>query len=141
MSDHENPTTESKCRFLRQQLSALGYDNEFSVSSLSLLENLVSDLLQTTDTLKHYKELSQDCLQVNIQLLKHLLKIVFFTILIFNFQACHDLETFVDSYKKDNAWLVRELNTLNLNVIIERNAYEKRISGKFLMVLPSYQVM
>lgn len=75
MSDHENPTLESKCRFLRQQLSALGYNDEFSVNSLPLLENLVSDLLQTTDTLKHYKELSQDCLQVYYQLSKHLLKI------------------------------------------------------------------
>lgn len=73
MSDHENATLESKCRFLRQQLSALGYDNEFSTNSIPLLENLVSDLLQTTDTLKHYKHLSQDCLQVNKHLCKHLL--------------------------------------------------------------------
>lgn len=71
MSHHENPTIESKCRFLRQQLSALGYDDEFSVISVPLLENLVSDLLQTTDTLRHYKELSQDCLQVNFDYLSN----------------------------------------------------------------------
>ncbi len=69
MNDDDNLTLESKCRFLQQQLSILGYEQVFTVESLPLLENLVTDLLQTTDTLKHYKELSQGCLQVSFQTL------------------------------------------------------------------------
>ncbi len=54
------------------------------------------------------------------------------------FQACHDLETFVDAYKKDNAWLVRELNSLHLNTVTEKIAFEKRIAGKTIIISPQY---
>lgn len=64
MGSDNNSKLESKIRFLKQQLSALGYEYEFTVDCLPLLENLVADLIQTSDTLKHYKELSQGCLQV-----------------------------------------------------------------------------
>jgi hypothetical protein len=59
-----NYSVESRQRFMKQQLSALGYDQKFSADTLPLLENIVNDLLQTTDTLKHYKNLSNNCLQV-----------------------------------------------------------------------------
>lgn len=50
-------------------------------------------------------------------------------VIVFCFQACHDLEIFIDAYKKDNAWLVQELNSQCLKALSEKTAYEKRISG------------
>lgn len=105
MSSDANHSTESRCRFMKEQLLALGYEYGFPNDALPLLENLIPDLLQTTDTLKHYKELSESSLQ-----------------------ACHDLEIFIDAYKKDNAWLVQELNSQHLKALSEKTAYEKRIS-------------
>lgn len=64
MGPESDESMESRHRFMRNQLSALGYKYEFSNDALPLLENLVPDLLQTTDTLNHYKELSEGCLQV-----------------------------------------------------------------------------
>lgn len=64
MGSGDNYAIESRYRFLQSQLSSLGYEHEFAIDSLPLLECLVADLLQTTDTMKHYKELSRGCLQV-----------------------------------------------------------------------------
>lgn len=64
MGSDDNSALESRFRFLRNQLHDLGYKYDIESDSLPLLETLIADLLQTTDTLKHYKELSQGCLQV-----------------------------------------------------------------------------
>ncbi|XP_065213055.1 myosin-2 heavy chain, non muscle-like [Planococcus citri] len=104
MGTDDGSALESRIRFLQNQIIDLGYKYEVSPDSLPLLEALVADLFQTTDSLKHYKELSQGCLQ-----------------------ACQELETFVDAYKKDNARLIAELNSLNLNTITDKSSYEKKI--------------
>lgn len=64
MGSDNNSALESRFRFLKNQLSDLGYKDEFTTDSLPLLEALVADFIQTSDALKHYKELSQKCLQV-----------------------------------------------------------------------------
>ena len=69
----ENGALESEIRFLKGQLTALGYEPNFSVDSLPLLGNLVTDLLQTTDSLKHYKKLSTGCLQVSGKMLRNVI--------------------------------------------------------------------
>jgi hypothetical protein len=55
---------EHRYRVLRNHLDELGYRYPLAVESLSLVERLVSDLLHTTERLRHYKELSQKSLEV-----------------------------------------------------------------------------
>lgn len=51
-------------RHLRGHLDELGYRQPLVVESLALVQRLVSDLLQTTESLRQYKELAQISLQV-----------------------------------------------------------------------------
>lgn len=64
MGTDDGSALKSRIRFLQNQVTNLGYKYDVSTDSLSLIEALVADLLQTTDSLKHYKELSQGCIQV-----------------------------------------------------------------------------
>lgn len=60
----ENGMLEHRYRKLRSDLDELGYRQPLVVESLALVERLVSDLLHTTDCLRHYKELAQRSLEV-----------------------------------------------------------------------------
>jgi hypothetical protein len=51
-------------RALRNRLDDLGYRYPLAVESLPLVERLVSDLLHTTESLRHYKELARKSLEV-----------------------------------------------------------------------------
>jgi hypothetical protein len=55
---------EHRYRDLRRHLDQLGYRHPLVVESLALVERLVSDLLHTTQNLRHYKELAQRSLEV-----------------------------------------------------------------------------
>lgn len=55
---------EHRYRDLRGHLDELGYRQLLQVESLALVEKLVSDLLHTTQSLRHYKELAQRSLEV-----------------------------------------------------------------------------
>jgi len=60
----ENGMLEHKYRDLRRHLDELGYRQPLVVESLALVERLLSDLLHTTQSLRHYKELAQRSLEV-----------------------------------------------------------------------------
>ena len=55
---------EHRYRNLRKHLDDLGYRQPLVVESLALVERLVSDLLHTTESLRHYKELAQRSFEV-----------------------------------------------------------------------------
>lgn len=55
---------EHRYRLLRSRLDELGYRQPLVVESLALVERLFSDLLHTTESLRHYKELAQKSLEV-----------------------------------------------------------------------------
>lgn len=60
----ENGMLEHRYRDLRKHLDELGYRQPLVVESLALVERLVSDLLHTTQSLRHYKEVAQRSLEV-----------------------------------------------------------------------------
>jgi len=60
----ENGMLEHRYRDLRRHLDELGYRQPLVVESLTLVERLVSDLLHTTQSLRHYKEVAQRSLEV-----------------------------------------------------------------------------
>jgi hypothetical protein len=60
----ETGMLEHRYRNLRSHLDELGYRQPLVVESLALVERLVSDLLHTTESLRHYKELAQKSLEV-----------------------------------------------------------------------------
>jgi hypothetical protein len=60
----DNGTLEHRYRALRKRLDDLGYLQPLVVESLPLVEKLVLDLLHTTESLRHYKELAQKSLEV-----------------------------------------------------------------------------
>jgi hypothetical protein len=60
----DNGILERRYRTLRNHLDGLGYRQPLIIESLPLVERLVSDLLHTTESLRHYKELAQKSLEV-----------------------------------------------------------------------------
>lgn len=60
----DNGILERRYRALRNHLDDLGYRQPLIIESLPLVERLVSDLLHTTESLRHYKELAQKSLEV-----------------------------------------------------------------------------
>lgn len=57
---------EQKFLILRKQLDDLGYRHTLAVDSVYLVENLLCDLLKTTESLRHYKGLSERFAKVKI---------------------------------------------------------------------------
>lgn len=55
---------EAKYRKVRAQLDSLGYHQILELDSVLLVDKLVADLVQTTESLKKYKELCRNVLQV-----------------------------------------------------------------------------
>lgn len=49
---------------IRYQLDALGYHQYMPPDSIGLVSQLTADLLQTTDSLKHYKNIAQSTLEI-----------------------------------------------------------------------------
>uniref|UniRef100_A0A8D8QSB1 Centrosomal protein of 135 kDa n=1 Tax=Cacopsylla melanoneura TaxID=428564 RepID=A0A8D8QSB1_9HEMI len=93
--------TESIYKSLRSTLDELGYHQALSFDSLYLVKALVADLIQTTQSLKHYKELSQKTLS-----------------------KCNELEVGLQPYKEDNARLVQECNRLHKKLIAQKDNHE-----------------
>jgi len=60
----ENGMLEHTYRNLRKHLDDLGYRQPLPVESIPLTERLLSDLLHTTQSLRHYKELAQRSFEV-----------------------------------------------------------------------------
>lgn len=49
---------------IRYQLDALGYRQYMPPDSIGLVSQLIADLLQTTDSLKQYKNIAQNTLEI-----------------------------------------------------------------------------
>ncbi|XP_018314204.1 centrosomal protein of 135 kDa isoform X2 [Mycetomoellerius zeteki] len=94
----------ARYRTVRKHLDNLGYKQALSLDALPLIEALLADLIQTTDSLKHFKAVAQE-----------------------NIEACSQLQLSVDPYKCDNARLVRECNQLHSDVIETKEAHQKQV--------------
>lgn len=74
---------------IRYQLDALGYRHYMPPSSIGLVSQLVADLMHTTDSLKQYKNIAQNTLQV-----------------------ARNFEAKSTPYVRDNCSLIQECNEL-----------------------------
>lgn len=92
---------------LRKQLTYLGYTQNFPADCLPLVENLTSDLLQTTDSLKHYMNVCKEVIQQK-----------------------DALQGVAEPYKCDNAKLIKENNKLHHTLM----KYKEDASSKNLAV-------
>ena len=57
--------TEKRYKILRQHLDELGYRQPLGNDSIPLVEKLVSNLIDATAGLEHYKNVFQEILQVS----------------------------------------------------------------------------
>ncbi|XP_071559651.1 uncharacterized protein [Temnothorax nylanderi] len=94
----------TRYRTVRKHLDNLGYKQALSLDALPLIEALLADLVQTTDSLEHFKAVARE-----------------------NVEACSQLQLTVDPYKCDNARLVRECNQLHSDLIETKEAHQKQV--------------
>ncbi|XP_077254912.1 uncharacterized protein LOC143893424 isoform X1 [Temnothorax americanus] len=94
----------TRYRTVRKHLDNLGYKQALSLDALPLIEALLADLVQTTDSLEHFKAVARE-----------------------NVEACGQLQLTVDPYKCDNARLVRECNQLHSDLIETKEAHQKQV--------------
>ncbi|XP_049836106.1 centrosomal protein of 135 kDa isoform X2 [Schistocerca gregaria] len=93
---------EKKYANLRRNLDELGYHQSLGTDSLHLVEALLSDLLHTTESLRHYKELAQKTLEEHSA-----------------------LRGGIEPYKKENAKLVKEVNELYSQLVNQKEEADK----------------
>ncbi|XP_023289896.1 centrosomal protein of 135 kDa [Orussus abietinus] len=104
MNADEDYNIATRYRTVRKHLDSLGYRQALSFDALPLIERLLADLLQTTESLKHFKAIAQD-----------------------NIEACSQLQRVVDPYKCDNTKLVQECNQLHLDLIQAKDSHQKQV--------------
>ncbi|XP_032671730.1 centrosomal protein of 135 kDa isoform X2 [Odontomachus brunneus] len=104
MSGEAEHNVAARYKTVRKHLDNLGYKQALSLDTLPLIETLLADLIQTTDSLKHFKAIAQE-----------------------NVEACSQLQLTVDPYKCDNARLVRECNQLHADLIEAKEAHQKQV--------------
>ncbi|OAD55996.1 hypothetical protein WN48_04029 [Eufriesea mexicana] len=102
MEDEYNIAT--RYRTVRKHLDSLGYKQALTLDALPLIEKLLADLIQTTESLKHFKSIAQE-----------------------NIEAHTQLQSTIDPYKCDNVRLVQECNQLHLDLIKEKENHQKQI--------------
>ncbi|GJQ82867.1 hypothetical protein Trydic_g2605 [Trypoxylus dichotomus] len=93
---------EDRYLHLRKQLEELGYHQYLKIECVPLVEKLVSDLIQTTESLRKYMNISKDAISERDNLLLG-----------------------AEPYKCDNAKLVKECNELHLAFLQFREQHEK----------------
>lgn len=54
----------ARYRTIRKHLDSLGYRQALSLDALPLIEKLLADLIQTTDSLKHFKTVAHNNVEV-----------------------------------------------------------------------------
>ncbi|CAG5074977.1 Similar to Cep135: Centrosomal protein of 135 kDa (Mus musculus) [Cotesia congregata] len=64
----ESYTIGAKYRTVKKRLDSLGYKHSLSLDSLSLVEQLLADLIKTTESLKHFKSVAANNTEVDDQL-------------------------------------------------------------------------
>ncbi|XP_024940651.1 uncharacterized protein LOC107267564 isoform X3 [Cephus cinctus] len=104
MNAEEDYNVAARYRTVRKHLDNLGYKQALSLDALPLIERLLADLIQTTESLKHFKSIAQD-----------------------NIEACSQLQLAVEPYKCDNARLVQECNHLHSELIETKEAHQKQL--------------
>ncbi|XP_015111605.1 centrosomal protein of 135 kDa isoform X1 [Diachasma alloeum] len=93
----------SRYRILRKRLENLGYRQALPVDALSLVERLLGDLVQTTESLRHFKAIAEDKIEIS-----------------------GPQEFSVDPYKCDNAKLVQECNKLHAELTESKENHLKQ---------------
>ncbi|KAK9309932.1 hypothetical protein QLX08_000568 [Tetragonisca angustula] len=104
MSLEDECNIAARYRTVRKHLDSLGYKQALTLDSLPLIEKLLADLIQTTESLKHFKSIAQENIEAHVQ-----------------------LQSTIDPYKCDNARLVQECNQLHLDLIKEKECHQKQI--------------
>ncbi|XP_076665146.1 uncharacterized protein LOC143367341 isoform X2 [Andrena cerasifolii] len=104
MSAEDDFNIAARYRTVRKHLDSLGYKQALSLDALPLIEKLLADLLQTTESLKHFKSIAHE-----------------------NIEAHSQLQLAVDPYKCDNVRLVQECNQLHLDLIKAKESHQKQI--------------
>jgi len=84
------PKQNERFESIRYQLDALGYRQYMPLDSIDLVSQLIGDLLHTTDSLKQYKNIAQNTLEV-----------------------ARNLEAKSAPYLRDNCSLIQEHNELH----------------------------
>lgn len=64
MSSDEEYNIAARYRTVRKRLDSLGYQQALSLDALPLIERLLADLIQTTESLKHFKTVAQENIEV-----------------------------------------------------------------------------
>lgn len=62
----ESYTIGAKYRAVKKRLDCLGYKQSLSLDSISLVEQLLADLIKTTESLKYYKSVAANNIEVFI---------------------------------------------------------------------------
>ncbi|XP_076249280.1 uncharacterized protein LOC143188743 [Calliopsis andreniformis] len=104
MNTENDYTIAARYRTVRKHLDNLGYKHALTLDTLPLIEKLLADLIQTTDSLKHFKSIAQE-----------------------NIEAHSQLQSAIDPYKCDNARLVQECNQLHFDLIKAKESHQKQI--------------
>lgn len=64
MSLEDECNIAARYRTVRKHLDSLGYKHALTLDSLPLIEKLLADLIQTTESLKHFKSIAQENIEV-----------------------------------------------------------------------------
>ncbi|XP_026666533.1 centrosomal protein of 135 kDa [Ceratina calcarata] len=104
MSMEDEYNVAARYRTIRKHLDSLGYKQALTLDALPLIEKLLADLVQTTESLKHFKSIAQDNIEAQVR-----------------------LQSAIDPYKCDNVRLVQECNQLNSDLLKERESHQKQI--------------
>lgn len=114
MSGTASAQAQQKFSNLRKRLDQLGYKQPLGIESLPLVEKLFADLVHTTESLKNAK------LEIGKQTTETI-----------------DVDSAVDSYKSDNAKLVKENNDLHKQYIKQKEESDAIIRGKVISIFMS----
>lgn len=98
---------------IRYQLDALGYRQYMPPDSIGLVSQLIADLLHTTDSLKQYKNIAQNTLEV-----------------------ARNLEAKSTPYVRDNCSLIQECNELQTKLKeVNENRKSKLLKFQILCII------
>lgn len=64
MSAEDDFNVAARYRTVRKHLDSLGYKHALTLDALPLIEKLLADLIQTTESLKHFKSIAQENIEV-----------------------------------------------------------------------------
>lgn len=70
MSTEDDFNIAVRYRTVRKHLDSLGYKHALTLDALPLIEKLLSDLIHTTESLKHFKSIAQENIEVHITIIK-----------------------------------------------------------------------